>query len=47
MCVAPFEDDQWYRAIIKSINRDRTAEILYIDYGNTSLVNMDSLKEIK
>ena len=47
VCAAPFEDNEWYRAVIKSINIDRTAEILYIDYGNVSMVSLDLLKEIR
>lgn len=48
LCIAPFEhDDQWYRASIKSIHPDRTADVYYIDFGNVARVNLDSLKKIR
>ena len=47
LCVAQHKDGEWYRAAIVSINRDRTAEVLFIDYGNVILVNLDDVKEIK
>eukprot|EP00111_Clytia_hemisphaerica_P009297 TCONS_00027297-protein len=47
LCVAQHKDGEWYRATIVSINRDRTAEVLFIDYGNVILVNLDDVKAIK
>ena len=45
-CVAQFtEDEAWYRAIIADIT-DNQATVIFIDYGNTDTVRLDSLKEV-
>jgi len=46
MCVAPF-DGGMFRAVIRKINKDRTAELLYIDFGDVSIVNLDEVKEMR
>ena len=45
-CVAQFsEDESWYRAIITNIT-DNQATVIFVDYGNTDTVRLDSLKEV-
>ena len=45
-CVAQFsEDELWYRAIITNIT-DNQATVIFVDYGNTDTVHLDSLKEV-
>jgi len=33
------EDSQWYRAKLLEVNSDSTATVMFIDYGNTEIVN--------
>lgn len=48
ICVAPYDGDgEWYRAAISKLNQDRTAEVYYLDYGDTGLVKLDDLKKIR
>ncbi|KFQ24658.1 Tudor domain-containing protein 6, partial [Mesitornis unicolor] len=35
------EDNLWYRAVVKEKTSDNLISIQYIDYGNTSVVNVD------
>ncbi|RWS11579.1 tudor domain-containing protein 1-like protein, partial [Dinothrombium tinctorium] len=44
---AKFSDDCWYRGLILKVNRvNRTADVLYVDYGNTDTVSFVDLKEL-
>ena len=38
LCAAKYSDDEWYRAKIEKINKDNTVNLLYIDYGNVSII---------
>jgi tudor domain-containing protein 1/4/6/7 len=40
------DDDQWYRAKILSVTGD-SAEVLYIDYGNSETVSVGQLKKLQ
>ena len=45
-CVAQFaEDESWYRATITNIT-DNQATVIFVDFGNTDTVHLDSLKEV-
>ncbi|XP_051163824.1 maternal protein tudor-like isoform X2 [Leptopilina boulardi] len=45
-CIAQYaEDERWYRAIIKKIDATN-ATVLFVDYGNVEVINIDKLKEI-
>ncbi|XP_056385439.1 tudor domain-containing protein 1 isoform X2 [Hyla sarda] len=46
VCVAKYhQDQQWYRALVYSVERTtRTAQVLYLDYGNTENVSLDSVQ---
>ena len=46
MCIAPFDGDM-FRAVVRKINKDRTAEVLFIDYGDVSTVDLDEIKEMR
>uniref|UniRef100_A0A8C3JIB3 Tudor domain containing 6 n=1 Tax=Calidris pygmaea TaxID=425635 RepID=A0A8C3JIB3_9CHAR len=35
------EDSLWYRAVVKEKTSDNLLSIQYIDYGNTSVINVD------
>uniref|UniRef100_A0A8D0FI74 Tudor domain containing 6 n=1 Tax=Strix occidentalis caurina TaxID=311401 RepID=A0A8D0FI74_STROC len=35
------EDSLWYRAVVKQKTCDNLISIQYIDYGNTSVINVD------
>ena len=43
-CVAKFdEDENWYRARVKSIEGDK-CDVLFVDYGNSATVSVSGLK---
>jgi tudor domain-containing protein 1/4/6/7 len=44
ICVAKYSEDQnWYRAIIKEVNRDlKTVRVFFVDYGNEDVLSMSS-----
>ena len=45
-CLAKYIDDNgWYRAQVKDL-RDDEAEVLFVDYGNSSLVSFSDILEI-
>lgn len=46
LCIAPF-DGGMYRAIIEKINNDRSADVLYVDYGDVATVDLDDMKEMR
>jgi len=46
MCIAPFDGDM-FRAVVRKINKDCTAEVLFIDYGDVSTVDLDEIKEMR
>ena len=44
LCCARYsEDDLWYRAQVKSVQRQNPLEVrvVYVDYGTTEVVNAD------
>ena len=44
LCCARYsEDDLWYRAQVKSVQRQNPLEVrvVYVDYGTTEVVNTD------
>ena len=44
LCCARYtEDDMWYRAQVKTIERQKPLEVrvVYVDYGTTEVVNSD------
>ncbi|KAK7142775.1 hypothetical protein R3I94_012202 [Phoxinus phoxinus] len=43
LCIACFSDQQWYRAQVISTH-DKTASVLFIDYGNESEIDLNFLK---
>ncbi|XP_017761897.1 PREDICTED: maternal protein tudor [Eufriesea mexicana] len=46
-CIAQYSEDlKWYRAIIKSIEKN-SATVQFVDYGNTETVNFDKIKSIQ
>lgn len=47
MCIALFEDDeQYYRAKIVSFSNESEIEVYFVDYGNSTTVSMENIKEI-
>lgn len=41
------EDDQWYRAKVKHVDREKKkAEVYYIDYGNTETIDFNRLRPL-
>ncbi|XP_014611434.1 PREDICTED: maternal protein tudor isoform X1 [Polistes canadensis] len=46
-CIAQYSEDlQWYRAVIKSVEKQQ-AVVQFIDYGNVETVDLDKIKAIK
>lgn len=46
-CAAKFEEDnQWYRAQVVSLGQQE-AEVQFVDYGNTQMIQTSQLKELK
>lgn len=43
MLVAVQFEDLWYRAVINEILKDSSVRVLFVDYGNEDVVNMDSV----
>ena len=44
-CAACFsEDDQWYRAKVKSVNAPQKVTVLFVDYGNEDTVSVSELR---
>ncbi|XP_009509699.2 tudor domain-containing protein 6 [Phalacrocorax carbo] len=41
ICAVYSEDSLWYRAVVKEKTSDNLISIQYIDYGNTSVINVD------
>ncbi|XP_075698801.1 tudor domain-containing protein 1 [Rhinoderma darwinii] len=46
VCVAKYhQDQQWYRALVYNLESTmRTAQVLYLDYGNLETVSLDSVQ---
>ncbi|KAM4034310.1 tudor domain-containing protein 1 [Anomaloglossus baeobatrachus] len=46
VCVAKYhQDQQWYRALMYNVETTmRTAQVLYLDYGNTETLSLDSVQ---
>ncbi|KFV09676.1 Tudor domain-containing protein 6, partial [Tauraco erythrolophus] len=40
------EDSLWYRAVVKEKTSDNLISIQYIDYGNTSVINVDQARRL-
>lgn len=38
LCVAKFIDGLWYRARVEKVDKDKKANVLYVDYGNRDSV---------
>ena len=48
LCIAKSSDNtMFYRAAIRKINRDRTVELFYFDYGSFCVENIVDLKEMR
>ena len=49
LCCAKYtEDDGWYRALITAVDiASREVEVLYVDYGNSEVLSMQRIKELK
>ncbi|KAI4503981.1 hypothetical protein M0802_000452 [Mischocyttarus mexicanus] len=46
-CIAQYSEDlKWYRAVIKSIEKQQ-AVVKFVDYGNVETVNLDKIKSIQ
>ncbi|XP_059173554.1 uncharacterized protein LOC131954068 isoform X2 [Physella acuta] len=46
VCAALYEDESWYRVMIKSISDNGTCQIFYIDHGNTEEAEVTSLQKL-
>jgi len=46
-CCVMFEDGGWYRAQVINFGSNSTVEVLLVDFGNTTSVKVNELKEIK
>ncbi|KAG8431468.1 hypothetical protein GDO86_018617 [Hymenochirus boettgeri] len=48
VCVAKFSQDQnWYRVLVQNIdNEGKTADVLYLDYGNTENVSLGDMQKM-
>ncbi|XP_066457578.1 tudor domain-containing protein 1 [Eleutherodactylus coqui] len=46
VCVAKYQQDQqWYRALVYNVEANiKTAQVLYLDYGNTETVSLDNVQ---
>ena len=49
VCCGTFQhDESWYRGLIKEVMEDRNAVMMhYLDFGDTGVVSMSNLKEIR
>lgn len=48
LCAAPFANEGWFRGAITSIDiAKRSANIFFLDYGDTVSVGMDQLKKLR
>ncbi|XP_073540761.1 tudor domain-containing protein 1 isoform X2 [Phyllobates terribilis] len=49
VCVAKYDkDQQWYRALMYNVETTmRTAQVLYLDYGNTETISLDSVQPMR
>ena len=46
-CVAKYtEDDAWYRALITNLTTDSKLEVLFVDYGNTELLQTSRVRTL-
>ena len=46
VCAKYSADDEWYRGEITNVVSSQTANVRFIDYGNSENVNMSSMREI-
>lgn len=46
MVIAPYDDGNYYRAMIMTKMQGNKATIVYVDFGNFKDINMDELREI-
>ncbi|XP_058803778.1 maternal protein tudor [Phymastichus coffea] len=47
-CIAQWQnDEQWYRAVVKSVDALSTVTVFFIDYGNLETISFDKIKEIQ
>ncbi|KAM4636974.1 tudor domain-containing protein 1 [Discoglossus pictus] len=48
ICVAKYSQDQnWYRVLVQAVDINlKTAQVLYIDYGNEETVKLDDLQQM-
>ncbi|XP_023692971.2 tudor domain-containing 6 isoform X1 [Paramormyrops kingsleyae] len=44
-CLALFEDEQWYRAVVIT-NTDKALSVLFVDYGNECDVDINKVKQV-
>ncbi|XP_022786360.1 tudor domain-containing protein 1-like isoform X2 [Stylophora pistillata] len=45
MCCAHCSDGVWYRAIVTNVFPEREVEVQYVDFGNTEVLPLSSLRE--
>ena len=48
LCCAKFSQDfKWYRALVTKVFSDTEVEVLFVDYGNTDTVKVETVKQVK
>ena len=48
LCCAKFSEDiKWYRALVTKVFSDTEVEVLFVDYGNTDSLKVETVKQIK
>lgn len=48
LCVAPFgSDSSWYRAVVEGLDANGTATLRFVDFGDTSVVELATLKALR
>jgi len=48
LCCARFSEDfKWYRALVTKVFSDTEVEVLFIDYGNTDSLHVESMKQLR
>ncbi|KAJ7388565.1 hypothetical protein OS493_036932 [Desmophyllum pertusum] len=48
LCCAKFSEDfKWYRAHVTKVFSDAEVEVLFVDYGNTEALRVESMKQLR